>query len=124
MDFGMEVPLRDRLGLVAAWVVGLDLEDRPAVGLTPVLGARARVEWIPPARWPIRLAHASLTFLGDPLPGAIGRHSGDARIFVTLGCSVGLGHRALDTGGTMQRIAEEDDTNDRPLPAVVRASVD
>jgi hypothetical protein len=88
VDVGAALPLRRPWSVVASWVFGLDARERPTIAVAGALGARVRLEWVPPRRWPVRLWHVSLTALTDFPPVAIGERTPGGRLFATFGTAI------------------------------------
>jgi hypothetical protein len=90
LDVGVQVPVRERWGLVGSWIAGIDLLERPSLGLSSVLGMRIRVEWAPPRRWPIDRVHFSIAGIRSFPRASIGHQSADTELVATLGSSIAL----------------------------------
>jgi hypothetical protein len=86
LGVGVSRTLPSRLSVVAQAVGGFDAEERPQLGLLPVLGARLGVAWWPPGGWGVRAVHLSVTGVGlITVTNAFGHHDVGGRLFATLG---------------------------------------
>jgi hypothetical protein len=84
LGVGLTRPLVERLVLEGGGVVGLDAQERPDVGLSPALGARVALEWMPRRRWAFGTLHLSLTGVFDLGDRVYGQQEGRVRVFATL----------------------------------------
>lgn len=84
-DAGASWPLQHRFTAWAVGTAGFDAQERPAIGFSPILGARGGLEWAPPRGWLVRSLHLSLTALYAVAPsGGIGDQRAGFRVFATL----------------------------------------
>jgi hypothetical protein len=92
LDLGVALPLHERWGFVGTWIAGVDMQERPDLGLSVAAGLRLRVEWAPPAPWAVPLFHVSLAGIRD-LGGSVGLQSEATRIVLNFGASFAIPSR-------------------------------
>lgn len=86
---GLAVPLHPRLEVVAVAMCGLDVVERPLLGVLPAVGARAGVAWLPRFRGleSVQLSATGTVDLWERR--GFGERAGGPSLFTTLAMGIG-----------------------------------